>query len=84
MVKQRVGFKCGFQRDSGIQIVGLILRAKRRRAVERGDSDHAALRDLSKGVQRCLYLFQRRCEITADGDIAKGRGHTGSCVFVSV
>ncbi|MNP39272.1 hypothetical protein D3C76_1328420 [compost metagenome] len=69
VVQQRLGVKRRVERDSGIQVVGLVLGAQRRRAVKRGESDNAGLRDVAQRLDGSIDLLQRRSQVAADGDI---------------
>ena len=69
VIEQRIGRQGGFQRDGGVEIVRLILRAQRRRAVERRDVHHAAVRNIAQRADGCLHLLQRRSKVTAKRDI---------------
>lgn len=72
VIEQRIGRQGGFQRDGGVEIVRLILRAQRRRAVERRDVHHAAVRNIAQRADGCLHLLQRRSKVTAKRDIDQG------------
>ena len=69
MIEQRLGGQGGFQRNGGVEIVRLILRAQRRRAVERRDGDHAAVRNFAQGADSRLRLLQWRSKVAAKSDI---------------
>ena len=69
VIEQRIGRQGGFQRDGGVEIVRLILRAQRRRAVERRDGDHAAVRNFAQGADSRLHLLQWRSKVAAKSDI---------------